>query len=123
MTNTLSWFEIPVADMDRAVDFYEEVLNIKVEIHDFGGLIMGWFPPSENPEAATGSLVLHETYIPSQEGPLIYFNSTDVDIEINKVEPAGGKVLRLKTKITDEIGYMALFLDTEGNRIALHSRH
>ena len=122
----VGWFEIPVSDMDRAVAFYNEVFQIKITVHDMGELIMGWFPLAENPEAkgASGSLVYHKGfYKPSTDGILIYFTSRTGDIkhELSRIEKAGGKILKPKTQISPEHGYMALFLDTEGNRVALHS--
>lgn len=124
--NIVPWFEIPVLDMERAKQFYETVFQFTISIHDLGGLIMGWFPqPKENAYGATGSLMLQEEYKPSAtHGPLIYFNSTSGDIsnELSRVEKAGGKILKEKTLISEETGYMALILDSEGNRIALYNR-
>ena len=123
-TNAVSWFEIPVADMDRAVKFYETVFGYKLERHQMGELDMSWFPFAEAP-GSPGTLVFHKDfYKPSMDGVLIYFTSPSGDLsnELTKVESAGGKVLMLKKLITDDIGYMALCIDTEGNRIALHSR-
>jgi hypothetical protein len=126
-TNVVGWFEIPVTDMDRAVKFYNEVFQIEISIHDLGELKMGWFPFSEDPEAkgAAGSLVQHkEFYKPSMDGILVYFTSPsgDIEIELSRIEKAGGKILKTRTEIGGGYGYMALFLDTEGNRVALHSR-
>ena len=123
-TNAVGWFEIPVADMDRAVKFYETVFGYKLERHQMGELDMSWFPFAEAP-GSPGTLVFHKDfYKPSTDGVLIYFTSPSGDLsnELTKVESAGGKVLMLKKLITDDIGYMALCIDTEGNRIALHSR-
>ena len=121
--NMVGWFEIPVTDMQRAKAFYEAVFQIDISVHDFGGLLMGWFPFSEGKAGATGSLVQHEDYIPSlTHGPVIYFSCKDVAKEIGRVAAAGGEVLRLKTKIGDAHGFMALLKDSEGNRIALHSQ-
>ena len=122
----VGWFEIPVNDMDRAVRFYNDVFQINIAVHPMGDLIMGWFPFAENPEAkgASGSLVYHkELYKPSKEGTLIYFTSRtgDINDELSRIEKAGGKILKPKTQISPDLGYMALFLDTEGNRVALHS--
>jgi len=124
----ISWFEVPVSDMNRAQKFYETVFNVQISINDFGGVIMGWFPPAEDITAPgiSGSLVYHkEDYIPSAtHGPLVYFNSQsgDVSDELSRVETAGGKIIRSKTLISNEIGYMALILDSEGNRIALYNK-
>lgn len=124
--NIVSWFEIPVLDMDRAKKFYEEVFEINITVHDLGALIMGWFPPpAENTYGATGSLVLQEEYKPSAtHGPLIYFNSQSGDIgnELSRVVKAGGKIVKEKTLISEETGYMAVIIDTEGNRVALYNR-
>lgn len=121
------WVEIPVSDMDRAIAFYEEVFKIKIDKNVMGDLIMGWFPFAD-PEApgSGGSLVKHpEFYHPSDsQGVLVYFSSITGDLqnELDRVESAGGTVLSGKKQISDEHGFMALFLDTEGNRVALHSR-
>lgn len=118
----VGWFEIPVADMQRAKKFYDMVFDITISIHDIGGFIMGWFPNDPEKKGATGSLVQHEMYQPSaSHGALIYFSCQDVDIELSRVEAAGGIIMRPKSMIGDNHGFMALIKDTEGNRIALHS--
>jgi len=126
--NMISWFEVPVLDMDRAKKFYETVFNVEITINDFGGVLMGWFPPAEDITAPgiSGSLVKSEgKYIPSAtHGSVVYFNSQsgDVSDELKRVKAAGGKILQDKTLISNEIGYMALVLDSEGNRIALYNK-
>lgn len=120
--NTFAWVEIPVSNMKRAISFYEKVLNITIKPVDFGGLKMGWFPNIENAPGATGTLIEQESYIPSQEGPLVYFYSEDVQNELSQVENAGGKIYQEKTEISPEHGFMAAFIDSEGNRVALHSQ-
>ncbi|MCW5521196.1 VOC family protein [Aureitalea sp. L0-47] len=123
--NTFAWIEIPVSDMDRAIKFYETVLDIEMKLVDFGGLQMGWFPFDEDADSitgATGTLIKQESYIPSQEGTLVYFHSEDVQVELDRVEAAGGEIYQPKTQISPEHGYMGVFIDSEGNRVALHSR-
>jgi hypothetical protein len=122
--NTFAWIEIPVSDMDRAVKFYETVLDVKLHLVDFGGIQMAWFPNAEDTEApgATGSLVKQESYIPSKEGTLVYIHSENVQVELDRVEAAGGEIYQPKTQISPEHGYMGVFIDTEGNRVALHSQ-
>lgn len=121
--NMVGWFEIPVSDMDRAKRFYDEVFKIDINVQDFGGLQMGWFPAAEGKTGASGSLIKNKAYQASDtHGVLIYFSSADVSNELNRVEAAGGKVIQPKTQISPDIGYMSLFIDTEGNRMALHSR-
>jgi uncharacterized protein len=123
--NVAGWFEIPVTDMDRAIKFYQTVFDFKLEYHKLGPLEMAWFPYVEKSIGSAGSLVLNTSnYKPSSDGVLIYFTafSVDVSIELGRVEAAGGKALMPRTQISPEIGFMALFMDSEGNRIALHSR-
>ena len=121
--NMVGWFEIPVNDMDRAKTFYETVFNVEIKVVDFGGMLMGWFPDRGEVPGAQGTLIKQESYIPSQEGTLVYFVSEDVQNELDRVEAAGGKIYQPKTQISPEHGYMGVFIDCEGNRIALHSRN
>lgn len=124
MNNIAGWFEIPVNDMDRAVRFYETVFGFNLTRMPMPGLDMAWFPWSTEGTGAPGSLVCSpEHYKPSADGVLIYLSSISGDLsqELDRVEAAGGKVLIAKRQISEEHGYMAVFLDTEGNRIALHS--
>ena len=123
--NMCGWFEIPVSDFDRARKFYEKVFDIQIHVQELGKTRMGWFPFAEDPQArgAGGSVVYNPYfYKPSSKGVLIYFSSKNIDQELDRVEESGGVVLRKKTLISQEIGHMGLFKDSEGNRIALHSR-
>lgn len=123
-SNPVGWFEIPVADMDRAVKFYETVLGYQLQRQPMGELDMAWFPWIQNGGGAPGALAYHkEWYKPSSQGVLIYLSSPSGDLshELDKVENAGGKVLMPKKLITEDIGYMAVFADTEGNTLAFHS--
>lgn len=116
------WFEIPVENMERAKSFYENVFAVHIEVVNFGGLLMGWFPNKGKDYGSTGTLIKQDSYIPSKEGTLVYFHCDDVAKEIGRVEAAGGQIFQPKTKISDEHGFMAVFVDSEGNRIALHSQ-
>ncbi len=121
--NPVSWFEIPVTDMDRAMKFYQEVLGHELALQpEMEGMLMAWFPMEEKAEGATGALVKHDMYKPSMTGSLVYFTamSGDLDNELGKVEAAGGKVLMPKKDI-GEYGFVAMFQDSEGNSVALHS--
>ncbi|MCB0571341.1 MAG: VOC family protein [Phaeodactylibacter sp.] len=123
--NVVGWFEIPVADMDRAVAFYEAVMGYSLNRQKMGPLDMAWFPWVESGIGSPGSLVHHEEfYKPSADGALVYFTafSGDLSNELSRVAANGGKVLITKTLIAEDYGYMGVFLDTEGNRVALHSR-
>ena len=120
----VGWFEIPVLDMDRAKSFYEKVFDIQIQVQDFNGTLMGWFPWAEGKMGASGSLMLNEAYKPSEtQGVLIYFSSQDAAVEAGRVEENGGKLVHPKRQISPDVGYMAVFIDSEGNRIALHSRN
>lgn len=121
--HAISWFEIPTVDLERATNFYEKIFDIKMIPMDTPNIRMRLFPIEKSTNVG-GSLVFNKDfYKPSQtEGPLIYLNGNpDVQIILDKVESAGGKVLVPKTQISPEYGFMAVMLDTEGNRVALHS--
>ncbi|WP_430408966.1 VOC family protein [Kordia sp.] len=119
----IAWFEIPVVDMARAQKFYETVFNVSIKVQDFGGVLYGWFPPKAAPENCTGALIKQESYIPSKtDGALVYFASDDVANELEIIQKAGGIIVQGKTQISPETGYMAVFIDTEGNRVALFSK-
>ncbi|MGB3183428.1 MAG: VOC family protein [Cyclobacteriaceae bacterium] len=124
--NIVGWFEIPVADMERAVSFYEKVLDLSLEKRKMGELDMAWFPYVPGKSGSPGSLVRHPAfYKPSTDGALVYLSapSGDLSAELARVEGAGGKIVQSKKLISEDIGYMAVIIDSEGNRVALHSRH
>ncbi|MCB2218855.1 MAG: VOC family protein [Bacteroidetes bacterium] len=123
--NVVGWFEIPVHEMERAIRFYESVFDYKLIRQQMGELDMAWFPSVPDAIGSGGSLVQSpDFYKPSQQGPLVYFTafSGDLNHELMRVEKAGGKIVQPKTEITPDIGFMAVIIDSEGNRIALHSR-
>ncbi len=122
-TVSVGWFEIPVIGMDRAITFYNSIFQIEISKQNFGDTEMGWFPFEGKGTGAPGTLIKSSShYTPSSsEGVLVYFSSSDVNDELNRIEKAGGKILQAKTQISENHGYMATFIDTEGNRVALHS--
>lgn len=121
MANVLNWFEIPVSDMERAVKFYTEVMGYDSMYQtNMGGYDMAFFPMEG--EGVGGALVKGEGCIPNANGSVIYLNANpDLAIPLSKIEAAGGKVIMPRTLITEEIGYMATFIDSEGNKVAFHS--
>jgi predicted enzyme related to lactoylglutathione lyase len=122
-TNSLNWFEIPVTDFERARHFYQVIFSIHMDVDNMMGMKMAFFPMAMGSGKASGALVQSDFHIPSMEGSLIYLNANpDMNDVISKIEQEGGQMLMPKTHITDEIGYMAFFKDTEGNRVALHSQ-
>jgi len=124
MDNAISWFEIPATDIDRAQQFYETVFQIKMQPMDFQQTKMRMFPIDDPMKGIGGTIIdsggFHKPS--ATDGPLIYLNGNpDVKIFLDRFEAAGGKIMVPKTEISPEYGYMAVFLDTEGNRVALHS--
>jgi predicted enzyme related to lactoylglutathione lyase len=120
--NILNWFEIPVKNMERATKFYEAVFSVKMEQSESMGMKMAFFPMEDMNGKVSGGLVEGPMHTPSMDGAVIYLNANpDLSVALGRVEKSGGKVLMNKTLISDEIGYMAFFTDTEGNRVAMHS--
>ncbi len=125
MQNAISWFEIPVIEMERAQKFYETIFGFSMIPMDMPGFEMRCFPVDDMMTGIGGALVKTEPgfYNNSETyGTLIYLNANpDVNIILDRVITAGGKILVPKTQISEEHGYMGIFVDTEGNRIGLHS--
>jgi len=121
MANVINWFEIPVADFDRAKKFYSKVMDAEFhQVVEMLGVKMAFFPMEG--DGVGGSICSGEGYKPSADGTLVYFNGgEDLSVPLSRVEAAGGRVLMTKTKISDDIGFMAIFLDSEGNKVAFHS--
>ena len=114
------WFEIPALDMNRAMTFYETVFDTEIHVNEFGpNFKMGIFPHSE-----VGCALVYnpDFYKPAEGGVTVYLNANpDLQVVLDRVESAGGKVIAPKKQIDPEHGFMALFIDSEGNRMALHS--
>ncbi len=122
--SAISWFEIPATDLDRATKFYETLFDVKFTVMDMPQIRMRAFPVEDMMNHISGAIVdSQEFYKPSDNaGVLIYLNGNpDVQNILDKVESAGGKISMPKTEISPEYGHMALFIDTEGNRIGIHS--
>lgn len=120
MANAINWFEIPASDFNRAKKFYTSLFDTELHEQEMQGIKMAFFP-AEGDDVG-GSICTGEGYKPSADGTMPYLNGgKDLTSMLNRAEAAGGKVIMPKTKISDEIGHMAIFFDTEGNRIALHS--
>ena len=120
--NALNWFEISVSDIGRATKFYETIFDIQLQQQEMMGMKMAFFPYEDMNGKVSGGLVQGPIHKPSADGAKIYLNANpDLSDALSKIEAAGGKVVMTKTKISDEVGYMAFFTDTEGNTVALHS--
>lgn len=124
-TNSLNWFEIPAKNIGRASKFYEAIFAIKMRgEQEMMGMKMNAFPYEPASGKASGAVVQSEFHIPSENGALIYLNANPkIQTVIDRIEKAGGKLLMPRTQISPEIGYMAIFRDTEGNKVALHGQN
>ena len=122
-TNSINWFEIPVTDLARARHFYQVAFGIHMEDMNMPDMEMASFPAEMGNGKVSGALVKSEYGKPSMDGVLIYLNANpDMTDILERIESETGRILMPKTLINPEIGYMAMFVDTEGNRIALHSQ-
>jgi predicted enzyme related to lactoylglutathione lyase len=120
MNSFVAIFEIPATDISRAIEFYKAILDITIETYDMGPFQMGVFP-YEN-QMVTGVIMQGEGYQPSANGITIYLNAGDnLQLILDKVEKNGGQIIVPKTEHGDGSGYFAIFLDSEGNKMGLHS--
>lgn len=120
MENLISWFEIPATDFSRAVSFYKSVLGLDIKETEMFGTKMGFFP--SDGKNVSGAIVQGEDYKPSTDGVLVYLNGgNDLQTVLDKIEKNKGKVIVPKTQISPEMGYFGMFIDTEGNKMAVHS--
>lgn len=120
MNSLISIFEIPATDISRAINFYKEILGIEIEKVEFPGMEMGLFPYQD--QMVTGVIIKGEGPEPSVQGVTMYLNGgDDLQIILEKVEGNGGKIIIPKTPHADESGFFAIFHDSEGNKIGLHS--
>ena len=118
--NPVNWFEIPTLDLDRAKAFYTKVFQVDLIDTEKGELKLAMFPDEMAAYGTTGALVYREGLTPSADGTTVYFYCKDLSQELQRIEQYGGKILLPKTAI-GEHGFIAQFLDTEGNRVALHT--
>jgi uncharacterized protein len=120
MKNLVSIIEIPTADFPRAVAFYQAVLDINIEEVEMDGIRMGLFPNTG--EGISVQLIHGNAYKTSADGALVYLNGGD-DLQkmADKIKTNGGKIILPKTEIGPDMGFYAMFTDTEGNRLGLYS--
>lgn len=122
MNNLISIVEIPVADFPRAVKFYQAIMGVTIEAMEMDGVQLGVLPN----ETGTINVVLAKgnDYKPTTDGAILYLNAGDnLQPILDKVEGNGGQVIVPKTQISPEMGFFALFIDTEGNKLGLHSKN
>ena len=121
-TNALNWFEIPVSDIARASKFYEAIFEIQLVPLEMMGMKMAMFPANVLNGTVGGSLTQSNMHHPSDKGTIVYLNANpDLQWVLDRVANAGGSVSMPKTFISEETGYMAFVIDTEGNSAGLHS--
>ena len=116
------WAEIPVLNFDRAKEFYEKIFEFEMYVEKMGAHHLGFLPMQKDSKGVGAAIVQGQDYTPSSLGSKVYlYGGDDLDEVLKRVEPADGKIIQHKKKITDEIGYFAVFEDTEGNHVCLHS--
>ncbi|MDP3434754.1 MAG: VOC family protein [Bacteroidota bacterium] len=122
MTNSINWFEIPVLNFDRAKEFYSRIYDYEMHEETMGPFRMGFFPMDRESQGVGGAIVQGDGFVPTALGTKVYLNGgKDLLTVLHRVIAAGGEIITPKTLISDEIGYYAVFEDTEGNHISLHS--
>ena len=119
IANAGAYFEIPVLDLERAMQFYQKVFQVDFQKMTVDGYEMALFPFQENCPGITGALAKGDVYQPSKEGTLIYLRSFDIDKTLASVTANGGEILYPNTSNGDW-GFVAEFQDSEGNRVGLH---
>lgn len=120
MKSYISMFEIPATDISRAINFYQALLNIKIEKMDVEGMQMGILPYEG--QMVTGVIIKADGYKPSPDGVTMYLNAGEnLQVVLDRVEKNGGQIIVPKTAHADGSGYFAIFLDSEGSRMALNS--
>jgi Predicted enzyme related to lactoylglutathione lyase len=118
MGNTVAWIEIPATDIHRACKFYSILLGASIQPSDMGGSLYAFLPGND------GGITQAPNFKPGQEGILVHLSAgEDLSPMLARVEEAGGKVVQPKTDIGGDMGFYALFLDSEGNRVGLYSPH
>ncbi len=122
MNNLIAIVEIPTTDLHRAIAFYKAILEMEIEVAEMGEVKMGVFPVEEG---AVNVVLAHGSdYTPTLDGPVLYLNAGD-DLQpvLDRIQRHGGEVVVPKAEISPEMGFFALFIDTEGNKLGLHSLH
>jgi len=114
----INWFEIPVVDMPRAVDFYQRVLDMTLTPHSVLDIEMALFP-HHKPDVG-GALVKHGMFTPSSQAGVVYFCTPNLAGALKRADEAGGKTVLGPETLPNGIGSIALIIDSEGNRIGLH---
>lgn len=117
----VTWFEIPALDFNQAVQFFNHIFGIEMKQNVTDENSMAFFPVKTG---IGGAVIAGPGSIPSDKGPLLYLNGGhDLNTVLNKVEEVGGRIIMSKTLISEDEGYFAIFIDSQGNKLALHSKN
>lgn len=120
MQSFITIVEIPVENLPRAIAFYQSILGIKIEVMDMDGLKLGLFPATA--QGPFVQLVHGGDYKPAADGAVVYLNGgNDLQNVLSKIEMHGGKIVTPKTAIGPDMGFYAIFTDTEANKLGIHS--
>lgn len=121
-SNPAVYFEIPVNDLARAMEFYKNVFDFQFETDHFENIDMAYFPFSDEQSGISGALAKGEIYKPTKDGILIYFNTNNIELSLKKAQNYGAEVLFPAT-FHQDLGFaVAEIQDSEGNRIGLHQK-
>ena len=118
--NAAEWFEIPTADIHKAIPFYNQVLDLRLEAKEFGPNLLAIFPYTD--PGPGGCLMQGAEMVPSGTGTVVYLSAKKIDHALAQVVAAGGKVSVPKTLIAPDVGYFARFRDLEGNLVGLAAK-
>jgi len=121
MVNTLNWFEIPATDFARANAFYATVLDVQIHVDPNPNMQYAYLPSDSQKGGFGGAIACGENFVPAMIGTTVYLDGgNDLSVPLSRVESAGGTVILPKTAIGNN-GFIALFIDTEGNKVGFHS--
>jgi len=122
MVTTLNWFEIPAKDFARAIAFYATVLDAQIHEDPNPNMQYAYLPSDPKKGGFGGAIASGENFVPSMTGTTVYLDGgNDLSVPLGRVVSAGGTVILPKTSIGDNRGFIALFIDTEGNKVGFHS--
>jgi hypothetical protein len=122
MSNAINWFEIPATDFKRAKEFYASVLDAHIQDSPNPNMEYAFLPADPQKGEVGGAIACGDGYEVGTAGAIVYLNGgNDLTPALSRVESAGGQVILPKTSLGEGMGFMALFIDSEGNKMGFHS--
>ncbi|MGY5958200.1 VOC family protein [Kosakonia sp. BK9b] len=118
MNTLINWFELPVQQLDRAVDFYQHVLGGEFRHETIGQIEMAVFPHTK--PATGGALVKGPMFKSATGGAIVYLSTANLDVALKRVRDKGGECVFGPEVLPHNIGTIALIIDSEGNQVGLH---